>query len=76
MSMHGHVYSAVYCLLHSCLFMWALYCRDNVGQSANILLQVKEGDTVLYFKYAGESMETPEGQQYIVVHEQDVLCKC
>ena len=39
------------------------------------VLQVKEGDTVLYFKYAGETMETPEGKQYIVVHEQDVLCK-
>ncbi|KAL3144861.1 hypothetical protein ABBQ38_001964 [Trebouxia sp. C0009 RCD-2024] len=38
--------------------------------------KVKEGDTVLYFKYAGEAMETPEGQQYIVVHEQDILCKC
>ncbi|DBA77483.1 TPA: hypothetical protein ACH3X1_009306 [Trebouxia sp. C0004] len=38
--------------------------------------KVKEGDTVLYFKYAGEAMETPEGQQFIVVHEQDILCKC
>jgi len=37
---------------------------------------VKEGDTVLYFKYAGETMETPEGKQFIVVHEQDILCKC
>lgn len=40
------------------------------------MVQVKEGDTVLYFKYAGETMETPEGQQFIVVHEQDILCKC
>lgn len=39
-------------------------------------VQVKAGDTVLYFKYAGEAMETPQGQQYIVVHEQDILCKC
>ncbi|KAL0049159.1 hypothetical protein WJX82_007803 [Trebouxia sp. C0006] len=38
--------------------------------------KVKEGDTVLYFKYAGETMETPEGKQFIVVHEQDILCKC
>ncbi|DBA68229.1 TPA: hypothetical protein ACH3X2_013846 [Trebouxia sp. C0005] len=38
--------------------------------------KVKEGNTVLYFKYAGETMETPEGQQFIVVHEQDILCKC
>lgn len=37
--------------------------------------KVKEGDTVLYFKYAGEAMETPEGTQYVVVHEQDILCK-
>lgn len=39
-------------------------------------VQVKAGDTVLYFKYAGEAMETPQGEQYIVVHEQDILCKC
>ena len=39
------------------------------------LLQVKEGDKVLYFKWAGENMETPSGEQFVVVHEQDILCK-
>lgn len=37
--------------------------------------KVKEGDRVIYFKYAGDVMETPEGDKYIVLHESDVLCK-
>jgi chaperonin GroES len=37
---------------------------------------VKEGDTVLYFKYAGDNLETPSGEKFIVVHEEDILCKC
>ena len=44
---------------------WLVFC----------LLQVKEGDKVLYFKWAGENMETPSGEQFVVVHEQDILCK-
>ena len=38
-------------------------------------LQVKQGDAVLYFKWAGDSMETPDGQKYVVVHESDILCR-
>jgi chaperonin GroES len=30
---------------------------------------------VLYFKYAGDNMETPDGTQYVVLREDDVLCK-
>lgn len=37
--------------------------------------KVKPGDRVLYFKYAGDAMETPEGKKYIVVHDSDILCK-
>ena len=37
--------------------------------------RVAEGDRVLYFKWAGDNMQTPEGTQYVVVHEQDILCK-
>jgi len=37
--------------------------------------QVKEGDRVLYFKYAGDNMESPDGQKYVVLREDDVLCK-
>lgn len=36
---------------------------------------LKEGDSVLYFKWAGDNMETPSGDKYVVVHESDVLCK-
>lgn len=39
------------------------------------VLQVKPGDKVLYFKWAGDSMETPSGEQFVVVHESDILCK-
>ena len=37
--------------------------------------RVAEGDRVLYFKWAGDNMETPSGKKYVVVHEQDILCK-
>lgn len=37
--------------------------------------RVKEGDRVLYFKWAGDGMSTPDGTQYVVLHEQDILCK-
>ena len=37
--------------------------------------RVKEGDRVLYFKWAGDAMQTPSGTQYVVLHEQDILCK-
>lgn len=37
--------------------------------------KVKEGDRVVYFKYAGDSMETPAGEKYTVLHEQDILAR-
>ena len=37
--------------------------------------QVKAGDKILYFKYAGEKMETTTGEQYVVLREPDILCK-
>ena len=36
---------------------------------------VKEGDRVVYFKYAGDTMETSSGEAYIVLHESDLLSK-
>ena len=36
---------------------------------------VKEGDTIVYFKYAGDNMETTDGSKYVVLHESDILCK-
>lgn len=36
---------------------------------------VAEGDKIVYFKYAGDAMETTDGTQYVVLHEQDILCK-
>ena len=37
--------------------------------------KVKEGDSVLYFKWAGDQMETPSGEHFVVVHESDILCR-
>ena len=37
--------------------------------------KLKEGDNVIYFKWAGDAMETPSGEKYVVLHESDILCK-
>jgi len=37
--------------------------------------RVQEGDSVLYFKWAGDQMETPTGEAYVVLHENDILCR-
>lgn len=37
--------------------------------------RVKEGDDVVYFKYAGDAMETPSGEKFVVLHENDILCR-
>lgn len=47
--------------------------REKDGSRKQPIL--KEGDSVLYFKWAGDNMETPSGEKYVVVHESDVLCK-
>lgn len=38
-------------------------------------MTVAPGDTVVYFKYAGDNMETSTGELFIVVHVSDILCK-
>ena len=47
--------------------------RGDDGE--RITPKVKEGDRVLYFKWAGDAMETPSGDAFVVVHENDILCK-
>ena len=48
----------------------------KVGEDGNPeKMTVKEGDTIVYFKYAGDNMETTDGSKYVVLHEQDILCK-
>ncbi|KAK9805866.1 hypothetical protein WJX73_010329 [Symbiochloris irregularis] len=37
--------------------------------------KVKEGDSILYFKWAGDNMETPDGDKFVSLHESDLLCK-
>lgn len=46
---------------------------ESVGWSG--VAQVKPGDQVLYFKWAGDNMETPSGDKYVVLHEVDILAK-
>jgi chaperonin GroES len=38
-------------------------------------MSVAAGDQIVYFKYAGDNMETTDGSKYVVLHEQDILCK-
>lgn len=45
------------------------------GKGGRVPIGVKEGDRVLYFKYAGDAMETPGGEQFIVLRGDDLLCK-
>ena len=36
-------------------------------------MNVKVGQDVVYFKYAGDQMQDGEGNKYVVLHEYDVL---
>lgn len=44
----------------------------GVIDGKEIVMQVKEGDQVLYSKYAGTDVEL-EGKKYIVVKQSDIL---
>ncbi len=35
--------------------------------------EVKEGDVVLYGKYSGTEVSTKEGEEYLIVREDDIL---
>ena len=35
--------------------------------------EVKEGDVVLYAKYAGAEVSTKDGEDYLIVREEDIL---
>lgn len=48
---------------------------DKEAEGGRVQPKLKPGDKILYFKYAGDSMETPSGEKYIVLREEDVLCK-
>ena len=37
--------------------------------------KLKEGDRVLFFKYAGDAVETSDGTNYNILHESDCLAK-
>ncbi|GIM17206.1 hypothetical protein Vretimale_19723 [Volvox reticuliferus] len=48
---------------------------DKAAEGKRKAMTVQPGDKVLYFKYAGDNMETPEGAKYVVLREDDILCK-
>ncbi|KAF5832968.1 chaperonin 10 kd subunit-domain-containing protein [Dunaliella salina] len=48
---------------------------DSAAEGKRHPMKVKPGDKILYFKYAGDNMETPDGQKYVVLREDDILCK-
>ena len=43
-----------------------------VGEGKRLPMAVKVGDTVLYDKYAGSEVKY-EGQDYLVLHEKDIM---
>eukprot|EP00798_Chlamydomonas_sp_ICE-L_P028286 gene28286-31394_t len=47
--------------------------KDAEGQRKAMTVQA--GDKILYFKYAGDQMEQPNGDKYVVLREDDILCK-
>lgn len=48
---------------------------DYSAEGNRKAMKIKAGDKVLYFKYAGENMETPRGDKYVMLREDDILCK-
>jgi hypothetical protein len=50
-------------------------CTAPRSEGKRRACKLQSGDKVLYFKYAGDNMETPDGTQYVVIREDDVLCK-
>ena len=37
--------------------------------------EVKEGDTVLYGKYSGTEVTTKDGEEYLIMREEEILAK-
>lgn len=48
---------------------------DPEAEGKRKAMVVKPGDKVLYFKYAGDNMETPDGAKYVVLREDDILTR-
>ncbi|GBF92721.1 hypothetical protein Rsub_05090 [Raphidocelis subcapitata] len=48
---------------------------DQEAEGGRTKIGVAPGDRVLYFKYAGDNMETPAGEKFIVLRSDDCLCK-
>ncbi len=58
--------------------MWQCTVRDKRAASFVWLMQSMSAMflplcQVLYFKYAGDNMETPDGTKYIVLRNDDIL---
>ena len=54
---------------------WArcwLLVPDGFWRTERVPLEVKEGDTVLFAKYAGTEVKL-DGEEYMVIKESDVL---
>jgi len=48
--------------------------KEGEGEAASVkAVAMKVGDNVLFSQYAGVEFESPEGEQYIVVQEGDIL---
>ncbi len=48
--------------------------KGKVSETGNILpLEVKVGDKVLYGKYSGNEITTKEGEELLIMREEDIL---
>ena len=67
----------------SCRFLLLLLCpvcnkgvrfsvKTEIVDGKEVVMQVKEGQKVIYSKYAGTEVKL-EGQQYIIVRQNDIL---
>jgi len=45
--------------------------RDEEGK--RIPMDVKVGDMVIYAKYSGTTFKTPEGEEFLILKESDIL---
>ena len=47
--------------------------NEETGEVAD--MKIKVGDHVSFFKWAGDSVDTPAGETFNIINESDVLCK-
>ena len=47
--------------------------KGKVGDKGLIPMELKAGDRILYGKYSGTEINTKEGEEYLIMREEDVF---